>query len=296
MRPPTTPNDWTDKEETTMAYETELEAELEQELEDEMETELEDEGEFEFEAEGESEYEYEGELEDEFEFEDEGESEVSPIRKVYPDAMMEHLGALAAESESEEEAAEHFLPLIGMAAGKLLPLAAKAIGPLARKALPRVVKAVGRVAPKLTRAVGRIARTIHRNPAARQLLRTVPNIARRTVYSIARQAARGRPITARRAIRTLARQTSRVLRNPHHRRRIIRLNHRHDRRFHRHLARGVVNPHRSTPMIAGGTAHPASVSTGTRIRGGGRTHCPVCGTSARRVAVRSCRCCGRAMR
>ena len=38
---------------------------------------------------------------------------------------MEHLGQLAAESESEDEAAEHFLPLVGMAASKLLPVVAQ---------------------------------------------------------------------------------------------------------------------------------------------------------------------------
>ncbi len=56
------------------------------------------------------------------------------MRKIYPDAMMEHLGELAAEAETEHEAAEHFLPLIGMAASKLLPVVAKAVAPMAKKA------------------------------------------------------------------------------------------------------------------------------------------------------------------
>jgi hypothetical protein len=284
-----------------MAYETELEAELEQELEGELEAELEDESEGEYELEAEGEFEDEGE----FEFEGEDEYEISPIRKVYPDAMMEHLGALAAESESEDEAAEHFLPLIGMAASKLLPLAAKAIGPLAKKALPRVVKAVTKVAPKLTRAVGRMARTMHRRPAARRLLRAVPGIARRTVHNIALQAARGRPVTGRSAVRALARQTRKVLRNPHHRRRLIRRNFRADRRFHNRIARGVVSPHRSGAIgrrgIAAGGVPGRVAATGRRIGGKCVCSCPSCGAStgaAGRAAAAPayCRCCGQVIR
>jgi hypothetical protein len=116
-----------------MAYEmeSELEAEFEEELEDESEDEMEDEAVLEGEgwlgriA---------GSLLSESEDEDEGEyeDEISPVRKVYADAMMEHLGELAAEAETEDEAAEHFLPLVGMAASKLLPVVAKAVAPLAR--------------------------------------------------------------------------------------------------------------------------------------------------------------------
>ena len=142
--------------------------ELETELEDELEGEWE--GELENEFEGEGEFEEEGETEFEGEGEGEWESEISPIRKVYADAMMEHLGALAAESESEEEAVDRFLPLIGMAATKLLPMAAKALAPMAKKALPRILKSVTRVSPQLTRGIGTIARKFYRQPAARRLL------------------------------------------------------------------------------------------------------------------------------
>jgi len=288
-----------------MAYETELEDELEQELEDELEQELEGEweaeSEDEYELEAEGEFEAEGELEDESEFEDEYENEFedmtegSPIRKVYQDAMMEHLGALAAESESEEEAAEHFLPLIGMAASKLLPLAAKAIGPLAKTGLPRVIKAIHKVAPKLTRGVGKIARTMHRRPVARRLLRTVPTIARRTVHSIARQAAHGRPITARTAVRTLARQARRMLRSPHHRRHALRRNFRMDRRFHRRIGRGLVHAHPRTPRLALRGRVPGVAGVRGIRRAGVRTgRIGVAGTCAcgRVVAPNYCQCCG----
>ena len=111
-----------------MAYELEDEMEVLPELEEELEDEgeLEEEDEFEDEGEGEgwlgaigniaSSLLGEGEEEYEDEFEGELEDEISPVRKIYPDAMMEHLGELAAEAETEDEAAEHFLPLVGMAA------------------------------------------------------------------------------------------------------------------------------------------------------------------------------------
>src|SRR5579864_7974835 len=241
-----------------MAYESELEAlpefedEFEAELEDEMEGESEDEMEDEagLEAEGwlgalgniagsllgEQEMEGEGELEGE------DEAEISPIRKIYPDAMMEHLGELAAESESEDEAAEHFLPLIGMAASKLLPVVAKAVAPMARKALPKIAKALTRSTPQLTRGVARVAKSLHRNPQTRHLLKTVPAIARRTVGSIARQAVHGRHITPRTAVRTLAKQARHVLGHPGHRRHALRHHNQLERKFHlRH--RGVARPH-----------------------------------------------------
>lgn len=86
------------------------------------------EGELEGELEGEGEFELEGELELEGEFELEGElGEISPVRKIYADAMMEHMAHMAANAETEQEAAEHFLPLIGMEASKLLPVVGRAL-------------------------------------------------------------------------------------------------------------------------------------------------------------------------
>src|SRR5690349_4074394 len=73
----------------------------------------------------------------EAEWELEGESEaellVNPIRRVYPDAMMEHFGHAAAEARSEAEA-EAFI-------GALIPLAARL--------LPRVAPVIMRSAPGL---------------------------------------------------------------------------------------------------------------------------------------------------
>jgi hypothetical protein len=308
-------------------YETETEIGIHSELEAELEDELGAAGEFEEELEDEAEYEDESEYEseEELESEEEWEAEISPIRKVYPDAMMEHLGALAAESESEDEAAEHFLPLIGMAASKLLPLAVKAIAPMAKKALPRVIKAVTRVTPHLTRGVARIARTIHRRPGARPLLRAMPAIARDTVHSLARQAIHRRPITPRVAVRTLAQHTRHILRNPRRRRHALRRNRHLDRRFHWRWGRGVVAPHlRHTyaGIHRGGVAHPGVAHPGVAVSAPGRagrsmrvgrtvggqcvcSACPTCGVSQPAAAQPTvvappapsyCRCCGQVIR
>jgi hypothetical protein len=312
-----------------MAYEYELEDELEEELEDE--SSLEGEGwlgaigniassllgEGEEELEEEFEDEGEGELEDEsaFEYED----EISPIRKVYPDAMMEHLGQLAAEAESEEEAAEHFLPLIGMAASKLLPVVAKAIAPMARKALPKIARAVTKASPHLTRSIGKVAKTLHRNPATRHLLKTVPAIARRTVGSIARQAAHGRHITPRTAVHTLAKQARRVLGHPLHRKHALRHHNHLERKFHRHHGRGL-RPHwrygrrwyGRYPRGYGYGQAPHAVVSGYAVHGrpapvvhapgvathgvrpgrvvGGSCTCPACPSALH------CRCCGQVVR
>jgi hypothetical protein len=88
--------------------------------------------------------------------------------------MMEHLGELAAEAETEDEAAEHFLPLVGMAASKLLPVIAKAVAPAAKKLLPKIARAVTKATPHLTKGIGKVARSLHRNPRTRHLLKVVP--------------------------------------------------------------------------------------------------------------------------
>lgn len=259
------------------------------------------------------EQEFEGELEGAGEFEGGLEGEISPIGKIYPDAMMEHLGELAAEAETEQEAAEHFLPLVGMAASKLLPVVAKAIAPMAKKALPRMAKAVTRVAPQLTRGIGKLARGLHRRPGARPLLRAVPTIARRTVHSIARQAARNQPVTPRTAVRTLARQTQRVLGSPQQRAHALRRHDRMDRQIHRRLGPGMVRPHWRDGRFGGGVGQPpyAGIPGQARAavgRGGtvmGQCVCPPCAACGAPAGAQApvaapapayCRCCGQLLR
>jgi hypothetical protein len=307
----------------------ELEAEFEEELEDEMEGELEDEMEDEAGLEGEgwlgtlgsiagsllgeSEDEYEGE--EEYEYED----EISPIRKIYPDAMMEHLGELAAEAETEDEAVEHFLPLIGMAASKLLPVVAKAVAPMARKALPKIAKALTRSTPKLTRGIATVAKALHRDPNKRHLLKTVPGIARRTVGSIAHKVARGGQVTPRTAVRTLATQTRRVLGTPAHRAQALRRHHHLERRFHGRVGPGVARPHlrygRAGTRYLGHPVQRGRVAAYGRpgyVRGGPAVArygqvvggqctcapCPSCGShpASAAPAPAYCRCCGQVIR
>ena len=169
------------------------------------------EGEFE----DEDEYELEGEWEGEFE--DEGEALANPLRRVYPDAMMEHLGHAAAEAETEAEA-EAFV-------GALVPLAAG----LVRKAAPYVARST----PHLVRGLSTVAHTLRRNPTTRQLVRVLPTVASRTTRALARDVAHGRPITPRRAVRTLASQTAAVLSSPQARRNIVRRARALDNRYHR---------------------------------------------------------------
>src|SRR6201995_2659135 len=168
---------------------------------------------------GEGELEDEAEYEDEWEgeFEDESEAMANPLRRVYPDAMMEHLGHAAAEAETEAEA-EAFV-------GALVPLAAG----LARSAAPPVARAT----PHLVRGLSKVTHQLRGKPVTRPLGRTIPPIAARTTRSLARQVAHGRPITARRAIRTLAGQTAAVLRDPRTRHRVIRHARAMDRNYHR---------------------------------------------------------------
>jgi hypothetical protein len=155
------------------------------------------------------------EFEGEFEWELEG--ELNPIRRVYPDALMEHLGHAAATAQSEAEA-EAFL-------GALIPLAARLI--------PRIAPTVMRAAPGLIRGVSRVARTLRRSPATRPLVRAIPAIARGTVGNIARQVARGQPVTPQTAVRTLARQTARVLSNPQQCVQALQRSRALDRQYHR---------------------------------------------------------------
>jgi hypothetical protein len=160
------------------------------------------------------------ELEGEWEVHEE---EVNPIRRVYPDALMEHIGHEAAQAESEEEA-EAFI-------GALVPLAARLI--------PRVAPTIMRVAPQLIRGAAGAARALRANPATRQLVRALPTVVRRTTASLARQVQGGRPVTPQAAVQTLARQTAKVLANPRACVNAYRRSRALDRTFHRAAGPGT---------------------------------------------------------
>jgi hypothetical protein len=173
-----------------------------------------------------NEFEYEGE----FEYE----SMANPLRRVYPDALMEHLGHAAAEAESEAEA-EAFI-------GALVPLAARLI--------PRVAPAVMRAAPQLIRGLSGVTRTLRSNPQTRQLVRTLPTVMRRTAGSLAQQAAQGRAVTPQRAVRTLAQQTSRVVGSPRQAVQAYRRSRALDRRHHQAVGPAAA----AVGQAAGGSA------------------------------------------
>jgi hypothetical protein len=153
----------------------------------------------------------------EYEAELEGEYEVSPIRKIYPDAMMEHLGHAAAETHSEAEAEA--------LAGAMIPLVTRVV--------PRAAPALMRATPGLVCGISGVVHGLRRSPSTRPLVRVVPAIVRRTAASIAQQAARGAPVTPQTAVRTLARQTLRVLGNPQQSASAFRRSRVLDRHFHR---------------------------------------------------------------
>jgi hypothetical protein len=156
---------------------------------------------------------------------------------------MEHLGELAAESESEDEAAEHFAPLVKMAARKILPKVLKAAAPAAKKAAPKIARVLVKATPHLTKKIATVAKALHRHPNTRHLLKTVPAIARRTVGNLAHRAVRGGHITPRTAAHVVARQARRVLGTPQHRAQALRLHKRLEHKFHQHARGGGVHPH-----------------------------------------------------
>jgi hypothetical protein len=256
----------------------------------------------EFESEFETEFESEFETEFESETEFEGEGEISPVSRIYPDAMLEHLGHAAMESESELEAAEGFLPLIPLVASKLIPLAARAAPRIAGRVLPRVLPRVARVftrvTPQLTRGVTNLSRTLYRNPRTRPLLRVIPSIARRAVTTIARRAAAGRPVTPQAAVRILAGQNHRVLSNPQIVQSVLRRSNLMDRRYHRlsgipavgrnyrwRWRNGMLQP--ATTSVDGfrpGIVGPSAI--------GGTRFCPRCGTATVVTPRAGASCCG----
>ena len=214
-------------------------------------------------GEGEYEDEWEGEYEDEFElegewegeFEDEGEAMANPLRRVYPDAMMEHLGHAAAEAETEAEA-EAFV-------GALVPLAAG----LVKSAAPHVARAT----PQLVRGLSKVTHTLRGKPSTRPLVQTIPTIAARTTRSLARQMAHGRPITPRRAIRTLAGQTAAVLRDPRTRHRVVRHARALDRNYHHATRSGQWwrgAPSASVATVRALGPRPATYGTPAQVRYG----------------------------
>jgi hypothetical protein len=156
------------------------------------------------------------------EYEWESELEINPIRKIYPDAMMEHLGHAAAESDGEAEAET--------LVGALIPLAARVV--------PRAAPTLMRAMPGLASGVAGVVRSLHRDPVTRPLVRVVPAIVRSTAANIAQNASRGVEMTPQAAVRALAQQTLRVLGSPQASAQAFRRSRVLDRQFHRRAGVG----------------------------------------------------------
>jgi hypothetical protein len=150
------------------------------------------------------------------EYEWESEFEINPIRKIYPDAMMEHLGHAAAEAQGEAEAES--------LAGAMIPLAARVV--------PQAAPTLTQAMPALVSGVSGVVRHLHRDPATRPLVRVVPTIVRGTAANIAQTTSRGGAVNSQEALRMLARQILRVLGSPQASARAFRRSRALDRKFH----------------------------------------------------------------
>ena len=131
--------------------------------------------------------------------------------------LMELMVDQLAEAEGEGEA-DQFLPLLGALAPlamKALPMVAKVAAPLAKKVLPHLAKGVMNV-----------GRQILNSPQSKQLLRTLPTVARNTAADVLRTYSRTGQVNADVVKRAAARQAGKVIRVPATRRRIIRRNYR----------------------------------------------------------------------
>ncbi|NMG10276.1 hypothetical protein [Brasilonema sp. UFV-L1] len=201
--------------------------------------------EFEFELEFESESEYEidpyiakllkslgtGVAQGEGESEAENELESAPMSEY--EVMMESLAYTAAESESEAEA-EAFI-------GALVPVAAR----LFPKASAQVISAI---TPSLIQGVAQMARVLHKSPKTRPLLRTVPQIVKVTLGTLANQAPQDKPLSRTTTLRVLAGQTAKVLDNPNKVTQVMRKSHRAQ---HQHRAMNTQAQHQAKAMNNG---------------------------------------------
>src|SRR5262245_28166397 len=151
------------------------------------------------------------------EFEWESQAEVNPMRKIYPDAMMEHLGHAAAETQHEAEAEA--------LAGAMVPLAAQIV--------PRAAPAILGAAPGLVSGLAGVVGALRQNPETCALVRAVPAIVRGTAVNLANRASSGAPISPQAAVRALAQQTLRVLGSREQAVRAFQRSRALDARFHR---------------------------------------------------------------
>ncbi|HHQ47696.1 MAG TPA: hypothetical protein ENK19_02275 [Acidobacteria bacterium] len=147
------------------------------------------------------------------------------------EVLMELIAEQMAEADLEEEGDAFW----GALAASLAPLAVKA----AKKLVPAAIQTARRVIPRLARGLVGTARRLARSPAGRQLVRTLPTIAKGAAADVLRTAAAGRPVSTTTVGRALARNTARVLKSPRRRRACIHRHLRVVRRVKPRLARAA---------------------------------------------------------
>ena len=144
------------------------------------------------------EFELYGDPEDEFYGDPEYESASSPAAEV---RLMEHLAAMAAQTESESES-EAFLGALPALAARLAPAAARWV-------------------PELTKRAVQLGRQLWNSPAAKPYVQALPHVVRRTTADVAGRYSRGAPVSLDLVGRRFAHHASRALREPDRRRRVI---------------------------------------------------------------------------
>jgi hypothetical protein len=174
------------------------------------------------------------------------EAELAPIRRVYPDVLMEHLGHAATLARDEAEA-EAFIGALVPLATALLPRLAPSAARVAARGIPQAVGMMRTIAPRLIAGVARTTRMLRQNPATRQLVRALPAVVRSTVADLARQYARDQRLAPQAAGRTLARHTARVLSSPLRAVQAYRRSQALDRQYHR----AADSPPAGRPAVAG---------------------------------------------
>ena len=161
---------------------------------------------------------------------------------------MEHFAALAAESESEAEA-EAFI-------GAIVPFLAN-MAPTIAKAVPAIVSGAAKV-----------GRQLWRDPSTRQMVRSIPTIARRTAADLLGHYGGGKHVTLQDAGRAFSRHAAPVLRAPDA---ALRRNRILDRQYHQQVQQLA---RRRQAVVR--RAAPAAART-NGVPGHGRGRCPCCG-------------------
>jgi hypothetical protein len=174
--------------------------------------------------------EFYGDPEDEYFGDPEFESASSPAAEI---RLMEHLAAMAAQTESESEA-EAFLGALPALAARLAPAAARWV-------------------PELTKRAVQVGRQLWNSPAARPYVRALPHVVRRTTADVAGRYSRGAPVSVDLVTRRFAHHASQALRDPRRRRRVVQRSRQADQAWIAEARR------RAQQASRGGPGRPAAV-------------------------------------